>query len=120
MISNEERRKVAEQLRSIPSVDYFGHESINPRHLWETIGFLRTVDGRIPTYEVEHLAALIDRPTCKNDAADGTFRVIDCDSYYLICSSCAAEVELTGVLPDGKRVPFFPSYCPICGAEVIE
>lgn len=102
-ITNKERREVARKLRAIPHVDYFGYDSINPTDLWRTIGFLRTVDGRIPTAEVRYLADLIDRPTCR--------KVIPNEMEgYVFCSKCGVEIGKYGV----------PNYCPNCGAEVQE
>mgnify|MGYP004618557905 CR=1 FL=1 len=105
MISDEERRKVANQLRSIPHVNYFGYDSINPHDLWKTIGFLRAVDGRILFSDVQRLADLIDRPAARNVAPApsghepraftcelcGEWWPMDCGFAH--CPNCGAEVE---------------------------
>lgn len=110
MISDAERRKVAAQLRAIPHINYFGHDSINPTDLWRTIGFLRTVDGRIPTAEVRHLADLIDRPTCTNEG----------DEYGFHCSNCDELLSITKEIPShAVDAPYMPSYCPHCGRKVV-
>ncbi len=90
-----------------------GTRASTPRHLWETVGFLRTVDGRIPTYEVEHLADLIDRPTCS---------MVDIGDYQpkhrfkrMACSECGA---MHWEQPQ-KTLPRM-RYCPWCGREVVE
>lgn len=104
-ISDEDRREVANQLRSIPHVNYFGHDSINPHDLWQTVGFLRTVDGRILFSDVQRLADLIDRPTCR----------WECDADGLYHSECGHIMEFTVDGPEGNGFEF----CPFCGAEVV-
>lgn len=113
MISDKERREVARKLRAIPHVDCFGHDSINPTDLWRTIGFLRTVDGRIPTEEVRYLADLIDRPTCRNVYDESEMG--SCKNGFK-CSECKNIVEdYEGYCISGE---FY--YCPKCGREVVE
>ena len=102
-MSNEERREVARKLRAIPHVDYFGYDSINPTDLWRTIGFLRTVDGRIPTAEVRYLADLIDRPTTSIDANK---------HGRAFCVNCGCD---DWCLADGNA-----RFCPKCGMEIKE
>lgn len=57
---------------------------------------------------------VIGRPTCKN--ADSHYDVFE-------CSLCHCKVELiTEVCNEYGEpfdVPFIPSYCPNCGAEVV-
>ena len=58
---------------------------------------------------------VIGRPTCENTSGY-------CDVFE--CSECRCKVEATtehkseygGIF----NVPFIPSYCPNCGAEVVE
>ena len=109
-ISDDERREVARNLREIEErtlLDVTDGELLDL--LAEAVG----LDG----YESEHseggllycLADLIDRPTCRNeeDSYDRTF----------LCSACGYEAYTYG---DSNCNPHDFSYCPECGAEVVE
>ena len=111
MIDDSERREAAARLRQFLS------EPWNERS-WYHDG-LQNVGSLVGTSVGENiiarLADLIDRPTCKN--ASGY-----CDVFK--CSECGCKVELiTEVCNEyGEpfHVSFMPSYCPSCGAEVVE
>lgn len=109
MISNNERREVARNLREIEErtlLDVTDGELLDL--LAEAVG----LDG----YEGEHfeggllycLADLIDRPTCKNSEHlyDGSF---------FECSECGERWELTC----GGSADNHLCFCPRCGAEVV-
>ena len=109
-ISDEERREVARNLREIEErtlLDVTDGELLDL--LAEAVG----LDG----YEGEHseggllycLADLIDSQTCRNeeDSYDRTF----------LCSACGYEAY---TYSDSNCNPHDFSYCPECGAEVVE
>lgn len=115
MISDEERREVARNLREIEErtlLDVADGELLDL--LAEAVG----LDG----YEGEHfeggllycLADLIDRPTCRNIG----------DDYMFKCSECGAEFEPVTVNGNEYGEVFYttlkPLYCSACGAEVVE
>ncbi len=111
MISDKERRRVAQNLRNsryllkpVPSGKQFMSmiRAASELELAHEMNYL-TQSG------FERLAELIDRPTCQRT---------ECDHRYWRCSRCGAFVRwvtatnLTGVVPT--------RYCPNCGAEVVE
>lgn len=108
MISDEERREVAERLRGLDV-------KITSRDTLERAvdKLMKAVCGDIPfspiRYSVRNLcglanmlADLIDRPTCRK-------RIPDEMEGLVFCSNCGAEIGEYSV----------PNYCPNCGAEVI-
>lgn len=72
------------------------------------------IDGNY-IHIVELVADLIDRPTCK-DAGDG---------WTFCCSACGCELDIDDgegeptIWDGGSPVPA-PSFCPNCGAMVVE
>ena len=131
MITDEERREVAQKLRGLPIDMYstidewekdglFINNSVSDEGDYSQIH--DAVFGCFPAeymhpgdYEELHerLADLIDRPTCRN--------VSGCQDVFE-CSECRCRVELiTDVCNDYGEpfdVPLMPSFCPNCGAEV--
>lgn len=109
-ISNQERRKIAAQLRE--SRDYV---SCLPK--------LSLAQNAIDVFErmlecvhyesgnvFDHLADLIDRPTC--DVRMGV------TGHIGVCTRCGAMVEMRAAVFDA--IEALPTrYCPNCGAEVI-
>lgn len=102
MISNEERREVANWLRL--SGESLGFDNCFVQMLCDVEG------TNLPPEDFDaagYLADLIDRSTCQRT---------ECDHRYWRCSRCGAFVRwdavtnLTGVVPT--------RYCPNCGAEV--
>ena len=102
MISNEDRREVANWLRL--SGESLGFDNCFVQMLCDVEG------TNLPPEDFDaagYLADLIDRPTCQRT---------ECDHRYWRCSRCGAFVRwvtatnLTGVVPT--------RYCPNCGAEV--
>lgn len=80
----------------------------------ETLGMYRTVERERPKKETEtwanivnHLADLIDRPTCRNEYGSGR-------SFF--CSACGYDVW---TYDDSCCDPSDFSFCPNCGAEVV-
>lgn len=117
MISDKERRRIANELRGAASAKGKRSGSME-RMLSKLLGiakqdrgvFGQPVDVAATWRDVyRSLADLIDRPTCK---------LIENDQHrYLPCSRCGAFIRwdavtnLTGVVPT--------RYCPNCGAEVV-
>lgn len=107
-ISNQERRKIAAQLRE--SRDYVSCLPKLPLAQNAIDVFERMLE--CVHYEsgnvFDHLADLIDRPTCKNSEYlyDGSF---------FECSECGERWELSCGSPADNNLNF----CPRCGAEVV-
>lgn len=105
MVSNEERRRVAQNLRSsryrlkpVPSGKQFMSmiRAASELELAHEMNYL-TQSG------FERLADLIDRPTCRK-------RIPDEMEGLVFCSNCGAEIGEYSV----------PNYCHNCGAKVVE
>ena len=114
-VSDEKRREVAKRLRGLDA-------TITNRDTLEQAvdKFMKAVRGDIPfspiRYSVRNLcglagilADLIDRPTCRNEE----------DSYdrSFLCSECGYEAW---TYDDSCCDPKDFSFCPSCGAEVVE
>lgn len=116
MISDKERRRIANELREAASAKGKRSGSMELM-LSKLLGiakqdrgvFGQPVDVAATWRDVyRSLADLIDRPTCQRT---------ECDHRYWRCSRCGAFVRwvtatnLTGVVPT--------RYCPNCGAVVV-
>lgn len=126
MISDAERREVAEQLRCLASaeltpadiVSIVGMVSLNRQALaialLGAVGFV-TDDPSI-SQTINHLADLIDRPTCRiwPDVEDeGTIW-----DLFGTCTCCGAVVDAYSATATASG--FLPTrYCPACGAKVV-
>ena len=109
-MTSEERREVARRLREIERqtlCELTDGELID--FLVEAVGFNRYTNEDFDEGLLGHIADLIDRPTCRNKE----------DSYdrTLLCSACGYEAYTYG---DSNCNPHDFSYCPECGAEVVE
>lgn len=109
MISNNERREVARNLREIEErtlLDVTDGELLDL--LAEAVGLDRYGSKNFDDGLFERIAELVDRPTCKNseDLYDGSF---------FECSECGERWELTCGGPADNNLNF----CPRCGAEVV-
>lgn len=107
MISDEERREVAEKMRGY-DVSEFKESAIVPFLDCLGVGYLNWREV------LDTLADLIDRPTC-HDATD--------NSCEFVCSKCGCSLDISNdfeptLWVDGKAT--VPSYCPNCGAEVLD
>lgn len=105
MVNDNQRREAANNIRQFLSV------SQNER-AWDNDG-LQTVGRLVGTSVGENilvrLAALIDRPTCKNLATK--------PADELLCSECGEHVDIAYM---ESADDYHARFCPNCGAEVVE
>lgn len=115
MNSDKRRREVAERLRNICYCEdddgtYVcdGADIIEALCLEAADPFV--ADG-FPCSEIERLADLIDRPTCK----------IRYDSVHIdyVCNRCGQHYGYPAT-SDGNGHPVEFKFCPTCGAEVVD
>lgn len=123
MISDEERRGIAESLR-LEADDWRSYRndddtfSMSDSDFTESILVAFGFDGTaVPVCELfDKLADLVDRPTCQNKqivynrTAPKEFRT---DNFT--CSACGETFCADG---DGVNHPIDWAFCPNCGAEV--
>lgn len=116
MISDKERRRIANELREAASAKGKRSGSMEGM-LSKLLGiakqdrgvFGQPVDVAATWRDVyRSLADLIDRPTCRNE--DGSGR-------SFLCSACGYEAW---TYDDSGCDPRDFSFCPNCGAEVVE
>ena len=109
MISDEERREVAARLRYEESAD---PGCLNMIGEWYLLSFLQSINRAVDNgteYRLrERLADLIDRPTCENGER--------LNERTFLCSACGYEAY---AYSDSDCNPNDFSYCPDCGAEVL-
>lgn len=109
MISDEERRRVASNLREsryILKPCPHGKQVISARRVASELELAH--EGEYLCQNgLERLVELVDRPTC-------TLSEAECGS--LACSNCGAAMYA----PDFMSSTSAWRYCPGCGAEVIE
>ena len=105
MISDDERREVAERLRSASARRDDAPWMVED--LMQALGFRCYEDGEDQLFD--RLAELIERPTCSMEYRPewSGDEIYPTRAYE--CSECGHIVQ------DGK-----PDYCPGCGAEVVE
>jgi len=122
MISDKERRRIANELREAASAKGKRSGSME-RMLSKLLGiakqdrgvFGQPVDVAATWRDVyRSLADLIDRPTCRNIYAE-TEGMGGCENGFK-CSECGNTVEDY----EGYRISGEFNYCSKCGAEVIE
>lgn len=108
MINDEKRREVADKMRGY-DVSEFKESAIVP--------FLECLGHGYTNWRgvLDELADLIDRPTCRN---------VSGHQDVFTCSECRCKVEIIGEecneYGECFCVPFMPSFCPSCGAEVVD
>lgn len=125
MISDDERREVAERLRELPSDTYDAIKEwveggiFIDASLCDEADYSQIHNAVLGSFPAEHmhpgdyeelhnrLADLIDRPTCKR-----------LKMSYGRCSNCGAFVSWDAVSDFNGLRP--ASYCPNCGATVID
>lgn len=110
MISDEERREVASRLRYEESAD---PGCLNMIGEWYLFSFLQSINRAVDNgteYRLrERLADLIERPTCENGER--------LNERTFLCSACGYEAY---TYSDSNCNPHDFSYCPDCGAEVMD
>ena len=115
MITDDERREVAERMRVYSHDFEFG----DSHPFWYVVkAAFGDVDAHTCYSVFARLADLIDRPTCHD--------VSDIDNEAFKCSRCGYRVLSLGgdicdavvVSPDGLISDYY--YCPNCGAMVTE
>lgn len=107
MITDEERREVANRLRELDeSIDERG-ESRPMEHDAMMLRAIRAVVGKGDIFQ--RLADLIDLPTCSMEYMPeySGYEIYPTEAYR--CSECG------WIVSEGKH-----TYCPCCGAEVID
>ena len=105
MINDNQRREAARKLRQFLSV------SPNKR-AWDNVGLQtggRLVGTSVGENILARLADLIDRPTCENGER--------LNKRAFLCSACGYEAY---TYSDSNCNPHDFSYCPDCGAEVMD
>lgn len=119
MITNEECRETAKELRKLADSPYSSDDvrsDVRIEDVCYELGLERGFhDDCVDPESVKHLADLIDRPTCKN--AKLYKDVFECSECH-----CSLELitEVCNEYDEPFSVPFMPTFCPGCGAEVIE
>lgn len=124
MITDEQRREVANKLRELEVGEFDDGEYYDRAEVEDALGLV-TDDGA--WYEgngVQHLADLIEpaaKRTCQmvevetGEPAD--YR--DTDEVIFHCTSCNAERGVFSYDVDGNVYTERPEYCPNCGAKVV-
>lgn len=109
-ISDEERREVAARLRGLDEYIDGVPPMCSPQvHNAMALSAIRAVVGKGDIFHL--LADFIDRPTAKrDDAGENTCSVVANDEGFLVCSNCG---RIAAILSTA-------SYCPNCGAKVVE
>ena len=102
MISDEERREVAERMRGY-DVSEFKESAIVPFLDCLGVGYMNWREV------LDTLADLIDQPTCRNNG--------NRDDRHFWCSRCGYEAW---TYDDSYCDPSDFSFCPDCGAEVLD
>lgn len=110
MITDEERRNVAANIRSAAER---AKDDLNDDSNYSKLAVLYVVSCAVrgvPHYkDLLHLADLIDRPTCRNNGNH--------NDRHFWCSACGYEAW---TYDDSGCDPSNFSFCPECGAVVID
>lgn len=111
MPTDKERREVAERLRSVEVCDDWEDGAVlcDERDVEDALG-LDFDESWVTKASVDHLADLIDRPTCRFKPAYG--QDIMSGVSLIECSKCGWTIEPWNA--EDFR------YCPNCGAEVVD
>lgn len=114
MISDEERREIAEQLRACSNCGGIEQcdecQELSLRLFSDTQALCQLDSNGVNCWE--ELADLIDRPTCRI--------VHDENRDCYVCTNCSTSFELAEFDYADANVFEGYSYCPKCGAEVVE
>lgn len=119
MITDDERREVAENIRNAANRR---KDELQDDPDYSPFAALYAIFCGVrgfPRYkDLLHLAELIDRPTCHN--------VADYTKESFRCSECGCRVLAPGDKPDGVLVVTSEAFpvdwysCPVCGAVVLD
>ena len=110
MITDEKRRKVVHTLRQLDNVvDDDEDLDRTIAHEASILSMIRDATFGLDGSIFQRLADLIDRPTCRNNG--------DRDDRGFVCSACGYEAWTSY---DSNCDPSDFSFCPDCGAEVVE
>ena len=105
MISDNERREIVTRLRESREFISSLPKTTPEKNVFDTFELILACIGYEKGNLFDHLADLIDCPTCKNiGGEDGT----NGEYYDFFCSACGFASGVTD-----------PKYCPNCGAEVV-
>lgn len=106
MATDEQRRKVAAELRELAASRHYVDEFIAA----DAVGFYRgdAVEG-FDSDSLLEVADLIDRPTCRNNGNH--------NARHFWCSACGYKAW---TYDDSGCDPSDFSFCPECGAVVID
>ena len=109
MITDDERREMANELRRRAA-----YSSGSLGEWWQRLQEIVTgeIDFANPQETYRAIADLIDRPTCRIVHDENR----DCD----VCTNCSTSFELAEFDYADANVFEGYSYCPKCGAEVVE
>ncbi len=125
MISDEQRRMVAKELRgeseswrdTFPEAT-LEEEAIGASVMSDLMVFVE-LDDQSPVHEVyARLADLIDRSTCHDAGGGYTFECSECGCRIGVILRDSYEGEPAMTVHDDAL--YEPHYCPNCGAEVVE
>lgn len=118
MMTSDERHEMAERLRALLDDDLDFDDPRSDVSLTEVEVALRLLggfyDNSTKAEYVQHLADLIDRPTCsiKRESRNGY------PTTWGVCSRCGAIVNAERAVSNATE--YLPTrYCPNCGAEVV-
>lgn len=107
MTSDEERREIADGLRRL--ADGRHGTGVPDSEILDVLGISAAdTPDRSDARDVEILADIIDRPTCKDVYVSHSFGFSPCVMFK--CSRCGAS---------HASLAYF-NYCPTCGAEITE
>lgn len=106
MFSDDQRREVASRLRITKTKCESRDYPWLVEDLLQALGFKWYEDGENGIFD--YLAALIDRPTCKNLAATKPVG-------ELLCSKCGEHVDIACMV---NADDYHARYCPNCGREI--
>lgn len=111
MITDEKRREIVSNLRYCAEMCNNAEVGVLDSDVLNALGIhCGDTDGMSDAYDVEKLADLIDRPTCK---------IINSAKLYTAFGELIATMNVY-VLSCGHQAVGFnrPAYCPKCGAAV--
>lgn len=120
MATDERRREVAENLRYCAEMCH--NIGVLDSDVLNALGVhCGDADGVSSAYDVEHLADLIDRPTCldlvehKQDPFIPGKRMVD---GYFHCSDCGWDGRIWEHIGFGDMLAYEAVHCPKCGAII--